>query len=160
VTVGPDDPRADDVRTLLEHHLTFARTSTPPEDVFALDVAGLCSDDITFVGARRAGVLLGVGALKHLGDEHAELKSMHTAQAARRQGVGRAVVEHLLALARERGYRRVSLETGNLDVFAPARALYASLGFRPSPPFGPYVTSGTSACMTIELRGGQASPVP
>jgi putative acetyltransferase len=159
VTVGPDDPRADDVRALLERHLTFARTSTPPEDVFALDVGSLCSDDITFVGARRAGVLLGVGALKHLDDEHAELKSMHTAHAARRQGVGRAVVEHLLALARARGYRRVSLETGNLDVFAPARALYTTLGFRPCPPFGPYVTSRTSACMTIELGGGQVSPV-
>jgi putative acetyltransferase len=153
--VAPDDPRAEDVRALLERHLTFARTSTPPEDVFALDVSGLCDDGITFVSARRAGELLGVGALKHLDGAHAELKSMHTAHAARRQGVGRIVVEHLLALARERGYRRVSLETGNLDVFAPARALYSSLGFQPCAPFGPYVDSRTSACMTIDLDAGR-----
>ena len=97
------------------------------------------------------GVLVGVGALKHLDPSHAEIKSMHTAEAARRRGIGRAMVEHLVAVARARRYRRVSLETGSAPVFAPARALYASAGFAPCGPFSDYRLSPNSAYMTLEL---------
>ena len=146
-----DDPRRDDVCTLLEQHLAFARAVTPPEDVHALDLDGLLEPSVTFFSLRAGGELLGVGALKQLDGDHAELKSMHTTQAARRRGVGRAIVDHLLGVAAARGVRRVSLETGTMDAFAPARSLYADAGFAPCGPFGDYNESPSSAFMTMEL---------
>jgi len=143
-----DNPRRHDVRTLLEQHLTFARGVTPPEDVHALDLDGLLDSTIAFFSLRVEGELLGVGALKQLDADHVELKSMHTAVAARRRGVGRAIVQHLLAVAAARGVRRVSLETGAGEAFAPARALYAGSGFVPCGPFGDYAASPNSAFMT------------
>jgi putative acetyltransferase len=106
---------------------------------------------VTFFGARRDGVLVGVGALKQLDPTHGEVKSMHTAAAARGRGTGLAIVRHLLDLAKARGYRRVSLETGTMDAFAPARRLYARVGFAPCRPFADYTVNPFSTCMTIEL---------
>jgi putative acetyltransferase len=151
LVVEPDDPRRDDIRALLEQHLAFANEHSPPEDVHALDLDGLLDPAIAFFSLRAGSELLGVGALKHLDDRHGEIKSMHTARAARRRGVGRAIVEHLLALASERGYERVSLETGSMDAFLPARALYAGFGFTPCPPFADYPHSPNSICMTLLL---------
>ena len=150
--IAADDPRAPDVRALLARHLAFAHATTAPEDVFALDVDALADPAVAFFSCRDGdGTVLGVGALKRLDDDHAEIKSMHTAQEARGRGVGRAMVEHLLAVARERGFRRVSLETGAGPAFAPARALYASAGFTPCEAFGEYVPSANSAYMTRTL---------
>jgi putative acetyltransferase len=146
-----DDPRRPDVRALLERHLTFALSATPPEHSFALNVDGLLDPAITFCSFRAAGELLGVGAIKRLDAEHAEIKSMHTTQAARGRGVGRAMLEHLLGLARSRGYRRVSLETGTMAVFAPARALYTSAGFEACGPFADYQPSEDNFFMTLAL---------
>lgn len=151
LVVAVDDPRVDDVRALLERHVAFAREVTPPEGVHALDVEGLLDPAVTFFSARLDGELLGVGALKQLDESHAELKSMHTVEAARGQGVGRALVDHLLSVAADRNYQRVSLETGTMDAFAPARSFYTKLGFRPCAPFGEYEGSPTSACMTIAI---------
>ena len=151
VVVSAEDPRADDVRLLLERHLTFAHEVTPADHVHALDVNRLLDPAVTFFAARRSGELLGVGALKELDPSHAEIKSMHTASAARRQGVARAIVEHLLGVARERGYARVSLETGTDEEFVAARSLYAALGFTPCEPFADYTVNPYSTCMTIEL---------
>lgn len=146
-----DDPRAPDVRGLLERHLALMRATTPPQDVHALDIDGLLDPAVTFFSLRRDGELLGVGALKQLDPHNAELKSMHTAQAARGRGIGRAMLYHLLAVARERGCRRVSLETGSMDAFAPARSLYAAAGFRPCGPFADYRPSPNSTFMTLPL---------
>ncbi|MDQ1555747.1 MAG: putative acetyltransferase [Actinomycetota bacterium] len=151
--IVPDDPAAPDVRELLTQHLQFAHEHSPPEDVHALDSDGLRHDDVTFFSARVDGIVLGVGALRQLDATHAELKSMHTLASARGGGVGRAIVEHLLGVARERGCRRVSLETGTMAAFAPARALYASVGFTPCPPFADYRVSRNSMCMTLLLDG-------
>jgi putative acetyltransferase len=156
LAIAVDDPRGDDVRTLLDRHLAFAREVTPPHHVQAMAVDDLLSPAATFFSARRDGVLLGVGALKLLDETHAELKSMHTSEAARGQGVGRAMVGHLLAVAADRGYQRVSLETGTIDAFAPARSLYTTVGFKPCAPFGEYTDNPHSAYMTIDL--GPATP--
>lgn len=145
------DPRDPDVIALLERHLAFARSVTPPEDVHALDVAGLLDPSITFVGLRENGSLLGIGAIKVLDETHFELKSIHTAKEARGRGVGRAIVEHLLGLAQQRGASRVSLETGSMEEFAPSRALYQRLGFVESDPFHEYSPSRASTFMTLEL---------
>jgi len=152
IDISVEDPVAQDVVSLLERHVAFAREVTPAGGVFALDVEALRAPDITFFCARAEGTLVGVAALHHLDDEHGEIKSMHTAAEARGRGVGRTLVTHLVEVARRRDYRRVSLETGNFDAFEPARRLYASCGFVPCPPYGEYVGSTTSECMTIELR--------
>lgn len=147
-----DDPRRPDVMRLLEAHLGFAREVTPPEDVHALDLHGLVDPAVTLFSARQRGELLAMGALRHLDEQHAELKSMHTAAAARRRGVGRRVLEHLIDTARARGYQRISLETGTMDAFEPARALYREHGFEECEPFGEYRRSPSSVCMTMRLR--------
>jgi putative acetyltransferase len=134
-------------------HHAFAKRHSPPEDVHALDLAGLLAENVSFFSIREDGELLGVGALKQLDELHAELKSMHTAEAARGRGVGRAMVDHLVGIARSRGCHRVSLETGSMEAFAPARALYASAGFETCEPFAGYRPSPNSVCMTLELNG-------
>jgi putative acetyltransferase len=150
--ISTDDPSADDIRELLERHLAFARATTAPEDVYALDVNGLVDPAVTFFSYRVEGRPLGVGALKRIDDEHAEIKSMHTAEEARGRGVARALVDHLIGVARERGYRRVSIETGSGPAFAPARALYASANFEPCGAFGDYRPSPNSAYMTLVVE--------
>jgi putative acetyltransferase len=150
--IAIDDPRADDVRALLARHLAFARGHSPPEDAHALDADGLADPDVTFFSLRRRdGELLAVGALKRLDARHAEVKSMHTVEAERGRGIGRAMVDHLVAVARERGFTRVSLETGAMEAFAPARSLYAGAGFEPCEPFGDYSPSRNSVFMTLRL---------
>ena len=152
--IALDDPRADDVRLLIARHLGFARAVTPPEDVHALDLEGLVDPAVAFFSYRLDRELLAIGALKHLDPDHAEVKSMHTAESARGRGIGRAMLAHLLALARERGYRRVSLETGAMAAFEPALALYRSAGFVETGPFGEYAPSDNSVFMTLELDEG------
>ncbi len=149
VRIAMDDPHAQDVQALLQRHLAFAHHHTPPEGVHALAVDGLLDPAVTVFSARREGQLVAMGALKELDQTHAELKSMHTAAAARRQGIGRAMVDHLLCVARQRGYRQVSLETGTMAAFSPARALYIGAGFTECGPFGQYTKSPTSAFMTL-----------
>lgn len=150
-TISVEDPRTPDVVDLLERHLEFARAVTPPEDVHALDIDGLTDPSVTFFSLRNDGRLLGIGAIKQLDETHFELKSIHTAEEARGNGVGRTMVEHLLGVARDRGAQRVSLETGNVEAFAPSRALYASAGFVESGPFGDYESGNTSTFMTMEM---------
>src|SRR6185503_7772986 len=151
--IAVDDPGAGDVRALLATHLAFANQHSPPEDVHALDVEALLDPAVTFFGYRRAGRLLAIGALRRMDGEHAEVKSMHTASEARGQGIGRAMLAHLIAEARTRGYRRLSLETGTMAAFAPARALYEAAGFVVCEPFGSYFHSPNSVCMTLSLNG-------
>jgi putative acetyltransferase len=141
------------VRELLERHLAYAKATTAPEDVHALEVEALLDPSVTFFSFRADGELLGVAALQRLDGEHAEIKSMHTAEAARGRGIGRAMVDHLVVVAREAGYRRVSIETGAGPAFAPARRLYASASFVPCGPFAGYGPSPASACMTLSLDG-------
>jgi putative acetyltransferase len=151
VEIGVDDPNAEDVRELLRRHMEFAKANTPPEDVHALEVSQLVDPGLTFYSYRRDGELLAVGALKQLDGRHAELKSIHTAAEARRSGVGRAMVEHLIGVARDHGFRRVSLETGSTQAFAAARSLYAQAGFTPCGPFGDYPPGRGNTFMTRAL---------
>jgi putative acetyltransferase len=145
------DPNAGDVRALLDRHLAFASGESPPEHVHALPGGAWADPGLTLFGARRDGSLLGIGAIRRLDDTHAELKAMHTRAEARGQGVGQAMLTHLLRVAEARGYQRVSLETGTMDAFAPARALYRKAGFLTCPPFGPYTVNPYSVCMTLAL---------
>lgn len=149
--ISVDDPRDADVREMLRSHLAFTTSVSPPEDMHALSPDGLLQPDVTLFGFRRDGQLLAIGALKQVDSRRAELKSMHTAWPARGQGIGRAMLEHLIATARDRGYRQLSLETGTAAAFAPARSLYANAGFAPCRPFGSYAPSRNSTFMTLPL---------
>ena len=149
--IALDDPTRADVLALLEEHLRDMRALSPPESVHALDVVGLKSPDVTFWSVREGGLLLGCGALRQIDATHGEIKSMRTPQALRRRGAGRAVLAHIVAEARARGYRRLSLETGAMAAFAPAQTLYRSFGFAPCGPFADYRLDPNSAFMTLAL---------
>ena len=106
---------------------------------------------MTFCGVREKGVVLGVGALRQIDTGHAEIKSMHTALAARGRGVGLAMLQHLVQMARNRGCARVSLETGTMPAFDPARRLYERFGFAICEPFADYTDNDFSVCMTLAI---------
>ena len=145
------DPMIDDVRALVECHVKFGRLHSPSPDAHVLEVDGLLDSAVTLFGIRSRRELVAIGALKRLDDKHAELKTMHTAEHVRGQGIGRAMLDHLLAVARERGFEHVSLETGSMEAFAPARSLYVSAGFAPCEPFGDYRQSPNSTYMTMRV---------
>ena len=145
---GLDDPR---VAALLRLHVTRARAETAPGSAHALDLSGLRAPDVTFWSVWDGDELVGVGALKRLSAEHGEIKSMHTVEAARGRGVGSALVRHIMAEARTRGMRRLSLETGSWPYFLAARALYARHGFMECGPFGEYREDPNSVFMTVAL---------
>lgn len=129
-----------DVRDLLAHHFAEMRTDSPPEACHVLPIEGLRDPRIIFVSLRdETGRLLGVGALKKIGDAHAEVKSMRTAPGALGRGVGRKILGHLISVARDAGCSKLSLETGNSRLFDAANRLYASAGFERCGPFGDYV---------------------
>ena len=152
VSITAEDPIAPDIVALLDAHLAFAHEVTPQDHVHALDLDALRVPEIVFCAARDDGELLGVGAIRDFGDGRGEIKSMHTAAAARGRGVGRQMVEHLLEIARDRRMRWVGLETGTYDAFAAARSLYRSLGFEECPPFEQYTVNPHSVCMALELH--------
>lgn len=146
-----DDPARPDVYALLEEHLRNMYELSPPESVHALDVSKLKRPDITFWTARDGDLLLGCGALKELDTTHGEIKSMRTPTALRRQGAGRALLAHIVRIARERGYQRLSLETGTQEAFAPAQRLYESFGFVSCEPFADYKPDPYSLFMTLSI---------
>lgn len=146
-----DDLTHPAVHALLDEHLRHMRQISPPESVHALDLASLRSPEITFWSAWRGETLIGIGALKALNIKHGEIKSMRTPETGRRQGAGVALLAHIIEVARGRGYERLSLETGSMAPFAPARALYERFGFRRCGPFGAYSEDPNSVFMTRQL---------
>jgi putative acetyltransferase len=129
---------AADVQALLSAHFTEMRADSPPEACHVLPADALCDPAIRLFTVRQDGILLGVGALKDLGNGHGELKSMRTARNALGRGVGTAMLHRLLDEARAIGMTRISLETGNSALFDSANRLYAGAGFERCGPFGDY----------------------
>jgi putative acetyltransferase len=146
-----DDLSGAEVRALIAEHLRSMFLHSPPESVHALPVDALRRPEVTFWSAWRDGELMGCGALKELDARHGEIKSMRTAARHLRKGVAARMVEHIVEEARRRGYRRLSLETGSMAAFAPARSLYARFGFQPCGPFADYIEDPNSVFMTREL---------
>jgi putative acetyltransferase len=148
-----DDLSRPAVHALLQEHLDNMHELSPPESVHALDLSRLRQPGITFWSVWDDGVLVGCGALKELAPGHGEVKSMRTPAALRRRGAGRAVLAHIVAEARRRHYRRLSLETGSQPEFQPAQQLYRSFGFSVCGPFGDYREDPYSVFMTLALDG-------
>lgn len=139
--IGVANLADEDVRDLLAFHQRQLHQASPPGTSFALDLSGLESPDIAVFAARRGGTLLGVAALRELGDGSGEIKSMRTADAALRTGVAQALLEHIVAVARNRGLANLLLETGTGSAFEAANGLYRRNGFTPRGPFGTYSAS-------------------
>jgi putative acetyltransferase len=146
-----DDLTSPEIAELLEDHLREMHEHSPPESVHALDLEALRKPEITFWSIWSGEVLVGCGALKELSGDHAEIKSMRTAQEFRGKGFGKLMVRHIIAEAETRGYKRLSLETGSMAAFEPARKLYENHGFIYCEPFADYVLDPESVFMTREL---------
>ena len=142
----------DDVRALLAQHFAEMRAGSPPSACHVLPADGLRDPAIRFFTVRdEAGTLLGCGALKRLADDHGEVKSMRTADAALGRGVGAAMLDHLTATARAIGMTRLSLETGNSATFAAANRLYQREGFERTGPFAGYRPTDFTTFYTREI---------
>jgi putative acetyltransferase len=148
VLIRLDDLRGPEIVALLEEHLEDMRAASPPESKHALDLDGLRRPEITFWTVWDGDLLVGCGALKELDSTHGEIKSMRTAAGYRGRGLASAMLSHIVEEAARRGYRRLSLETGSGEFFAPARALYGKFGFVVSEPFGDYKADPNSCFMT------------
>jgi putative acetyltransferase len=146
-----DDLSGPEVAELLGEHLRDMALHSPPESIHALDLDSLRQPDISFWTLREGKELLGCGALKELDPSHGEIKSMRTARAHLRRGVAAQLLAHILDEARQRGYRRLSLETGSAEAFRPAHEMYRRFGFLPCGPFGDYVEDPYSVFMSCEL---------
>jgi len=151
-----DDLRGAEIRELLQEHLRSMERVSPPESRHALDLTGLRRPEITFWTIWLGPTLAGCGALKELDQQHAEIKSMRTDYAHQRKGVASTLLRHMIGEAERRGYRRLSLETGSMDYFEPARRLYSSFGFMRCGPFDQYIEDPNSVFMTKEIQGDRA----
>jgi putative acetyltransferase len=149
--IAEDDLSGEDVQALVAFHLGGMHAESPACKVHALPIDKLRQPGVTFYTARVNGALAAMGAIKHLAAAHGELKSMRAAPEWRGKGVGEAMLRHLLAVARARGFARVSLETGRTEAFAPAVALYRKHGFVECEAFADYVVDDFSQCLTLAL---------
>lgn len=146
-----DDLTGSEVAALIGEHLQNMALHSPPESTHALNLEELKKPEITFWSAWEEDELVGCGALKELDGQHGEIKSMRTSSSHLRKGVAKRILEHIIEEAKRRGYQRLSLETGSMDAFEPAKRLYASFGFQYCSPFSDYIEDPNSVFMTKEL---------
>ena len=146
-----DDLTGPEIAAFLDEHIEEMKAVTPPESIHALSLDGLRDPTVTVWTVWTATELVGCGALLELDSAHAEVKSMRTSAAWRGKGIASALLAHLLEEARRRGYRRVSLETGSMAHFEPARRFYLKHGFEYCEPFSSYHDDTNSVFMTMEI---------
>ncbi|MFT4399839.1 GNAT family N-acetyltransferase [Bacillus sp. SW14] len=146
-----DNVTGHEVISFVNEHLHSMTLMSPPESIHALDAERLRGPEMTFWSAWEGNELAGCGALKELDSRNGEIKSMRTAASHLRKGVAKQVLKHILSEARKRDYERVSLETGSMASFEPARKLYESFGFQYCEPFADYVEDPNSVFMTKKL---------
>jgi putative acetyltransferase len=149
--IKPGDFGDDRVKVLLTRHLEGMHANSPPGHVFALDWSGLQKPEISFYALWEGEDLLGFGALKELEPRAGEIKSMRTADAHLRKGVAAALLDHIIAEARRRGYTRLSLETGSGAAFEPALELYRKRGFTEGAAFDGYEKSPFNQFLHLDL---------
>lgn len=146
-----DDLTGTEIAQLIGEHLHGMTLHSPPESIHALNLDHLKKPDITFWSAWEQGELVGCGALKELDQQHGEIKSMRTSSQHLRKGVAKQILEHIIQEAKKRRLSRLSLETGSMAAFEPARRLYTSFGFQYSDPFSDYIEDPNSVFMTKEI---------
>jgi putative acetyltransferase len=149
--IREDDLSGDQTRTLLALHLAGMHANSPPGSVFALDLSGLQTPEVTVWTAWRNGRVASVGALKMLQDDTAEVKSMRTHPDFLRSGAASAILERIITVAKSRGVKQLSLETGSGAAFEPALALYRRRGFVTGGPFSDYEQSAFNQFLHLTL---------
>ncbi len=147
-----DDLAGSEIAEFLEEHIREMKSVSPPESKHALDLEGLRKPEITFWTVWDDDRLIGCGAMKELDADLAEIKSMRTTALYRGQGIASMLLQHILNEAKQRGYQRISLETGSMPFFEPARNLYAKYGFEYCAPFSTYREDPNSVFMTKLIR--------
>lgn len=151
LSIAEESPLGADLGLLFDRHTQAMHEDTPPESIHMMDRGALAAPGIRFFVLRDVGMPVGMGAFKRLSGNHAEIKSMHILREMRGRGLAQVMLDHLIAEARVDGIRRLSLETGAQDSFAPARALYERGGFSYCGPFEGYRLDPNSAFMTREI---------
>jgi putative acetyltransferase len=146
-----DDPRRPEAASFLREHLEDMTAHGPAESCHALDIDGLSGSTVTFWTASAGPQILGCGALMELDSTHGEIKSMRIARDHRRRGVGAQILERMIDEAMRRSYARLSLETGSMASFSPAREFFARFGFEDCEPFASYQLDANSVFMTRAL---------
>ncbi len=146
-----DDLSGPEIAEFLEDHIREMKSVSPPESKHALDLDGLRKPEITFWTVWDNDQLISCGALNELDAQHGEIKSMRTHPSYKQRGNGSMLLEHIIDVAKKRGYGQLSLETGAMPFFEPARHLYAKFGFRPCASFANYKEDPNSVFMTREL---------
>lgn len=142
------DPR---IETFLHEHIEEMKSISPPESKHALDIESLRKPDITFWSAWQKEELVGCGALKELDSSHAEIKSMRVSQKHRGNKLASMLLSHIVAEAMAKEYQKLSLETGSMAFFEPARKLYEKYGFKPCAPFADYKEDPNSVFLSLDL---------
>ena len=153
-----EDLSGAEIADFLEEHIAEMKAVSPPESKHALDLDRLRTPEITFWTIWDGANLIGCGAIKELSAEHAEIKSMRTKASYRGRGIASMLLQHILHEAKRRGYRRISLETGSMSFFKPARNLYVKYGFKYCKPFSVYKEDPNSVFMTKDLRSNLMNP--
>jgi putative acetyltransferase len=151
VEIKIDDLCGDDIALFLQEHIEDMKSVSPPESKHALDLDTLRQPDITFWSVWAQGDLAGCGAIKELNNEHAEIKSMRTSSAYKQRGIASTLLQYIIEESKRRGYQRLSLETGSMSFFTPARSLYEKYGFIYCKPFFNYKEDQNSVFMTKKL---------
>ena len=151
LVIREDDLSGSQPQALLALHLHGMQAHSPSGHVHALDLSGLKGPGVTVWSAWRGEAVAGIGALKRLGDGTGEIKSMRTHPDHLRQGVGAAILDHIITTAHAQGLARLSLETGSGEAFEPALAMYRKRGFRSGGAFGDYEASAFNQFMHLDL---------
>ncbi len=146
-----DDLSSSAVKQLLEQHHQDMLATSPPESVHTLDLTSLMQADVKFWTLWQGGRLAACGAIKLLTSQHGEIKSMRTHEDFRGRGIASILLDYMLSQASELGLSQLSLETGSMAFFKPARALYEKHGFEYCDPFADYELDPHSAFMTRQL---------
>lgn len=148
LTIARENPCDTGLELLFERHSQACHADTPPELIHMIPRASLDAPDIAFFVMRDGGQPVGMGAIKTIGSDHGEVKSMHVLAETRGRGLSRALLDHMIDQARQSGLHRLSLETGVQPTFTAARYLYLRAGFEECPPFGSYQPDPNSVFMT------------
>lgn len=151
-SIEPADLDSPELEAFVAAHLAELEHTAPAESRHAKPALALQEAAARMWVARVGGRLVATAALAPVEPFHEEVKSMRTDPASRGLGLGRRLLDALLENAHVRGVERVSLETGSMEFFVPARRLYASAGFEPCGPFGGYVEDPNSVFMTRSVR--------
>lgn len=166
ILITPADLGDPALAAFLVDHLADMEPTAPTESRHALDLSGLAAPGVRLWVAHDGPDLLGTVALAPVsgprgdgdaGGGHEELKSMRTDPRWRGRGIGRLLLQHAVDDASARGVTRLSLETGSMDFFGAARALYRAHGFVDCPPFGDYRPDPNSVFLTRALGGPTGS---